>query len=292
MDNLFTLQNRQFFESPVSDRVEIVHDIRKIVAMSIIARREGILAIEGVMKNEDVVFLLKGLSLLVDGSDPVLLDEILSGYIVSSGHVGAKLLRLFVIKRGLLALQDGEHPRIIEEMLLSCIGEDAAKLAEEKFPQAEFPSKYIRPAPDNLWEKVLQLQSELKAAQQELSEYEQFPPSSTNLGDSLSCIVKTIKELEKDDLNAVFDHLTDKELCYLSLCLPAPVVAKMLSCISVERSNVVLLEMFNEHHINLDAMYALRDSLNRWFGGNARNLDFIQVKDVAKKAARVLRHMN
>jgi chemotaxis protein MotA len=52
--------------------------IDKIVKFSEIARRDGILALEGVIDEVDDRFLVKGLQMAVDGSDPEVIQEALS----------------------------------------------------------------------------------------------------------------------------------------------------------------------------------------------------------------------
>ncbi len=44
--------------------------VKKIVDWSVIARRQGLLGLEGLLESEDDAFLRKGLQLVVDGSEP------------------------------------------------------------------------------------------------------------------------------------------------------------------------------------------------------------------------------
>ena len=58
-----------------SDSVEIISE--QILQMSEIARREGLLSLEGQMEFLDNEFFKKGISFIVDGSDPELLRDIM-----------------------------------------------------------------------------------------------------------------------------------------------------------------------------------------------------------------------
>ena len=52
--------------------------IQKLVQFAEIARRDGILALEGVVEDLDDEFLVRGIRLAVDGSDPELIEQIMN----------------------------------------------------------------------------------------------------------------------------------------------------------------------------------------------------------------------
>jgi hypothetical protein len=63
------------------------------------------------------------LMLVVDGTDPELVADIGKTLIEADGHTGEALLSRLIMMEGILSVQAGENPRIIEIKLLSMLGE-------------------------------------------------------------------------------------------------------------------------------------------------------------------------
>jgi len=119
-----------------SERRECLPVIELITMMANIARKYGVLALEEKAKElpESAQFLKTGLMLIVDGTDPEIVRKILKNYVLSTcvshdGQGNAGLLRRMMEVEGILSVQMGENPRIIEETMLSMLGENFNKEA-------------------------------------------------------------------------------------------------------------------------------------------------------------------
>ena len=89
------------------------------------ARAQGLLALEDDIEEMDSPMLRIGTQLVVDGTDPDLVRGILERIVLFGGHKGKELLSRCIILEGLLALQRGDHPWLVEAQLLSFLGESA-----------------------------------------------------------------------------------------------------------------------------------------------------------------------
>ena len=102
-----------------------------------LARMEGILALEDYVHKHDNDFLTFVTMMVVDGTDPALVRAIIENLINSSGYTGGALLERILISEGVLAVQAGENPHIIELKLFSMFGEDYLK-KQGRFPPPPF----------------------------------------------------------------------------------------------------------------------------------------------------------
>lgn len=98
--------------------------IDRILECSNIARQYGVLALEEFVQKQDNDFLTFGTMLIVDGTDPCLVKGILQTLICSDNHTGFELLSREIIAEGVLSVQAGENPRLLELKLLSMLGEE------------------------------------------------------------------------------------------------------------------------------------------------------------------------
>jgi flagellar motor component MotA len=74
--------------------------------------------------EETSSFLLsKGIQLATDGAKPQVVRSVLEFYILSGDFSGKDLLERCIILEGVLAIQDGLHPKLLKELLLSFFGE-------------------------------------------------------------------------------------------------------------------------------------------------------------------------
>jgi hypothetical protein len=88
-----------------------------------IARKEGVLALEELVHENDNYFFKAIMMLVVDGTDPELVKEIAEILMNSENHTGSALLERILITVGVLSVQAGENPRIAEVKLFSYLGE-------------------------------------------------------------------------------------------------------------------------------------------------------------------------
>lgn len=99
--------------------VEIIREL------SSVARHEGLISLESAaydiekLPNKD--FLSSIIRLIVDGTRPELVEELSTAKYFARGVEGFEALQYLLMMFGGLAIQDGEHPLIIEEKLLSLV---------------------------------------------------------------------------------------------------------------------------------------------------------------------------
>ena len=97
--------------------------IAEIVFISETARTKGILALEPVAKSLEgdkrpgFGILYDLAILMVDGTDPVLVDELFTTGYWMNQHEGFECLTSLLVRKGILAIQAKENPYIIAEKL-------------------------------------------------------------------------------------------------------------------------------------------------------------------------------
>ena len=96
------------------------------------ARRFGLLSLEYDEKfiNMKDPVLKQGIQLIVDGTDPAIINKILSTHVFYGGYSGKRLLELIMILEGILELQGGVAPTLITAHLLIFLGETESTLEE------------------------------------------------------------------------------------------------------------------------------------------------------------------
>lgn len=89
------------------------------------AREEGLLSLEDDLDTCPHPLLQFGLQLVVDGTDPDIVDDLLTARIVSINASGKDFLAQIICYAAALAIQQGDNPRIIEARCFAYFGEDA-----------------------------------------------------------------------------------------------------------------------------------------------------------------------
>jgi len=107
--------------------------ISDLIAMSVMARRNGLLSLIQVAEESSSFLLKKGLQLVVDGVTPQVARNVLESYIVSGNFEGKALLERCIILEGVAAIQQGLHPKVTKEYLLSFLGEDSYEIYQKEF---------------------------------------------------------------------------------------------------------------------------------------------------------------
>jgi hypothetical protein len=87
------------------------------------ARTYGMLALAKDAEETPSFLLRKGIQLATDGAKPQVVRSVLEFYILSGNYSGRELLERCIILEGVLAIQDGLHPKLLTELLLSFFGE-------------------------------------------------------------------------------------------------------------------------------------------------------------------------
>jgi len=115
------------------EKRECLNLVSELIALSKVARRNGLLSLVPYTENNASFLLRKGLQLVVDGVNPQVTREILESYILSGDYIGKELLERCIILEGLAAIQKGLHPKVAKEFLLSFLGEESHAIFEEEF---------------------------------------------------------------------------------------------------------------------------------------------------------------
>ena len=105
---------------------ELCSKMVEVIEISNIARHEGLLALEEyamnvVRENSIGMFLYDALMLIVDGTEPKLVNEILENKIIAEGFDNFICVLNYVQLIGLLEVQQGTNPRIIQELFKSLV---------------------------------------------------------------------------------------------------------------------------------------------------------------------------
>ena len=116
-------QFKQRSECSDQDKRGCMKLVGDLVNLSIMARRNGLLSLIKVAEQKSHFLLKKGLQLLVDGVSPQIVRNVLENYIISGDYTGKTLLENCIILEGVIAIQQGLHPKVTKEFLLSFLGE-------------------------------------------------------------------------------------------------------------------------------------------------------------------------
>lgn len=108
--------------------------ISLIVTYSIIARKEGLLALEeAVYSRKDNDYLRRLVLLVVDGTDPEYTLKLGLFRYMQKGEMGLEGLNMLLILSGILMIQSDENPILIREQLLCMVPEEIENLLD--FPR-------------------------------------------------------------------------------------------------------------------------------------------------------------
>lgn len=108
----------------IADKLDCLQVLNMIIALSKKSHIQGLLSLEAEVDAQFPFLLQKGLDLLLYGTEPFILQEILDNYIHAGNFTGKDLLSRILIKEGIIAIQMGEYPWVIREKLSSFLGED------------------------------------------------------------------------------------------------------------------------------------------------------------------------
>ena len=115
------------------------HQCMKMVAdlvnLSKMARRNGLLSLIQAAEQSSSFLLDKGLQLVVDGVNPQVVGSVMESYIISGDYTGKDLLERCIILEGVTAIQQGLHPKVTKELLLSFLGEDNYEIYQKEYEE-------------------------------------------------------------------------------------------------------------------------------------------------------------
>jgi hypothetical protein len=107
--------------------------VADLVSLSVMARRNGLLSLIQVAEQRSSFLLSKGLQLVVDGVNPQVVRDIMENYIISGDYAGKDLLERCIILEGVSAIQQGFHPKVTKEFLLSFLGEGNYEIYQKEY---------------------------------------------------------------------------------------------------------------------------------------------------------------
>jgi hypothetical protein len=119
------------------EKKECMKLISDLIRLSIMARRNGLLSLIQVAEQSPFFLLNKGLQLVVDGVAPQVVRKVLENYILAGDYKGRELLERCIILEGVSAIQQGFHPKVTKEYLLSFLGEDCYDVYQNEFEDSK-----------------------------------------------------------------------------------------------------------------------------------------------------------
>ena len=130
--------------------IRLLDEIEKICNLGMIGRKEGLLALEAeIYEKEDIYekYLKQMVTLIVDGTSPELVEEILLMQYMTKGFGTYEGLIYLLQMVGILSIQAGENPRVTEEKLLAMVSDRVCDRFVQKREEA-FRKSLEAPAED------------------------------------------------------------------------------------------------------------------------------------------------
>ena len=96
--------------------------IEALISFSDKTRKQGLLSLEDDLSMVKDPFLKMGLQLIIDGTDPELVEEILERIILFSNATTERILEYCIMRTGILGIQTGNNPHLLHHQLYAYIG--------------------------------------------------------------------------------------------------------------------------------------------------------------------------
>lgn len=97
----------------VEDQKSLVPIVLKLNMLGRIAQKNGLLALESELSSIEDRFMLLGLQLIIDRTEPENVKDVLDSDIYYNESNGKETLKKIIIREGLLRIQAGDTPRNI-----------------------------------------------------------------------------------------------------------------------------------------------------------------------------------
>ncbi len=203
----YNWQFSQKSQCSIDEKRECLGLVAELIALSKVARRNGLLSLVPYAEKNASFLLRKGLQLVVDGVNPQVTREVLESYILSGDHHGKALLERCIILEGVSAIQKGLHPKVAKEFLLSFLGEESFSVFEEEYEDEERDSleAYLRDLEDDAASSTQQSRLDSLILKLSNDEIEKFL-MEINTGD----LAKAIKGLGGQAQIRLFNNLSRK----------------------------------------------------------------------------------
>ncbi len=147
--------NTEYIESHLKctkeEKDNCVQFLEIMIEVLDISRRYGLLQLDYELSKREkwnqIPSLVRGIELIADGTDPKIVEKIMSNYIIADGDTGEAFLKNIIIMEGILAVQQGISRRAYIEILQSYFGSEFITV----FQKLEFIST---PTATNVFEKI------------------------------------------------------------------------------------------------------------------------------------------
>jgi hypothetical protein len=128
----YDLEFARKIKCSAEDKRHCLELVSFLLALAKKARTYGMLALAKDAEETPSFLLSKGIQLATDGAKPQVVRSVLEFYILSDDYSGKELLERCIILEGVLAIQDGLHPKLLKELLLSFFGEKDYSMFKEE----------------------------------------------------------------------------------------------------------------------------------------------------------------
>lgn len=153
MDNNFLASH---IKCTIEEKKSCMNIVNNILELAQTARCCGLLELEKQIESEkyqDLILLKTAVLLIVDGTDPVIVKEIIENYLITSQLSNKEFLENLIICKGVLAIQQGENLEWIKEKCCSLFGIEFREEFMSYFKQEKF-SKEVSKILEDYEEKL------------------------------------------------------------------------------------------------------------------------------------------
>ena len=198
----------------ITEKRQCITLISKLVEISEKARREGLLAIEDIVDTMTHPLLIKGLELVVDGTDIEAVRNILMNYIYFGRAEGRVLLEQCIICEGILAIQEGENPKIIREKLVAYLGGLDTQGSEN-------------------WNFLTEVENKFKEDEQrKLRQYLEAVKDKRPYSENTKILDEFIPNLKQDEILAILREIDSGSLSIALVGASGKVIIKLFNSVS------------------------------------------------------------
>lgn len=240
MDNELLYQevreaNRVVRETEATDKMKaeagtklLVDAVAEIMELCRMARKEGLLALEEVAdkmdKNGEYGYLRQLLFLIVDGTEPEIVEQSGTLMYYADDVRGYEALQYHIFLYGSLAMQQGMNPRIIEEQLLSMLTKSVRKAYKDGEEERKKATKAAEKAEDETADMTL-------VEKYSVGESPVKPGDEAYYGTQLLdyLIVKGLKDIE---VQCVLGYIGDYDLVYVMKAVSGEARSKVFKNLS------------------------------------------------------------
>lgn len=136
------------------EKKEVFTLIDELLQLSTKAKQVGLFELEHEVNLVSETLLKKGLELMIDGTEPEILKKILLNHLSCGNKQAKEFLKGILIIEGILCIQQGWHPYLIKEILLSYLGEEMIADTETHYnTSSKYRSDLIKGYIDELSQK-------------------------------------------------------------------------------------------------------------------------------------------